>query len=247
MLKNTFAFLEGIGPKTEKMLINAGILSWDDFLSASAIRGISQKRKSYYDIKLRNAKKAALEGNAEFFANLLPQREMWRLYPMFRDSCIFLDIEVDSKGKIILLTLFNRFETKTLVGGIHLDKATIESQLSNSNLLITYNGSAFDVPKLKQQLGVTITIPHLDLKPLCQRLGLKGGLKYIEHEIRIHRPPHLHGRPVDAWKSFLASGDREYLDLLVQYNQEDAVNLYQLIEKCLTKLENQKNRRLDTC
>jgi uncharacterized protein len=97
---------------------------------------------------------------------------------------------------------------------------------------VTYNGSAFDMVKLKK-FGVTFIVPHLDLKPLCSRLGLKGGLKNIEKQLGIFRPDHLQGSAVDAWKAFWASGDKEWLQLLVDYNEADAVNLHQLAEKCI--------------
>ncbi len=68
-------------------------------------------------------------------------------------------------------------------------------------------------------------MPHIDLKPLCVNLELKGGLKEVEKVLNLKRPPHLYGNPVELWKTFHASGDREYLDLLLEYNREDCENL----------------------
>ena len=235
MIEHSFIFLEGIGRKTEERLWKMGIKTWNDFLK-STIHSISKKRKFYYNRRLEEAKVALIK-DPSYFASVLPQSEMWRLYPIFKDSCCFLDIEVDSKGAIILITLFNRFESKTLVKGMHLDQKNLSHELEKYDLIITYNGSAFDLPKIKKQFNLALKKPHIDLKPLCQRLGLKGGLKDIEQAFNILRPQHLRGSPVQAWKAFWASGDKEYLDLLVQYNEEDAVNLYQLLEKCLLKLK----------
>ncbi len=236
MIDHSFIFLEGIGSKTEEKLWKNGIRTWDDFLRSSSIPGITLRRKAYYDQQLLQAKEALYQQNMGFFFSCLPQREMWRLYQYFRDGCCFFDVEVDGHGKIIVLTLFDRFQSKTLVKGMGLEREVIEKELQKYTLLVTYNGSAFDIPHIKKEFHLELSLPHIDLKPLCQRLGLRGGLKEIERQLGINRPSHLHGHPVDLWKAFWASGDREWLELLVQYNEEDAVNLYHLLEKCLVRM-----------
>ena len=230
MLTHCFAFLEGISPAKEKKLHDTGIRTWDDFLKSERIKGISATKKAYYDRQLLLAQDALVHKNPNYFAELLPQREMWRLYPHFRDVC-FLDIEADSRG-IIVLTLFDKYESKTFVRGVHLEKDTVHQELGKYQLIVTFNGSSYDLPKLKK-FGVEIHVPHIDLKALCQRLKLIGGLKEVEIQLGIHRPQHLRGSATDAWRAFWASGDREYLELLVAYNEQDAVSLYQLMEKCM--------------
>lgn len=211
----------------------AGIRTWQDFLAVERVPGISVGRKAYYDRELTRAERALHERNLAFFVAAFPQREMWRLYARFNDSCYFLDIEVDGHGQIIVVTVFDRFECKTLVRNVNLEKKKLEAALEGCGMLVTYNGSAFDIPKLRKQLGVRLNMPHVDLKPLCQRLGLVGGLKEVEIKLGIERPRHLRGHAVDAWKALWASGDKEWLDLLIQYNEEDTVNLYRIVEKCM--------------
>jgi uncharacterized protein len=233
MIENSFVFLEGIGLETERKLWEQGVSTWGDFLSQDVV-GISSKRKGYYDRKLVEAKKALQRKDVGYFSRILPQREMWRLYGHF--SCCFLDIEVDGAGEIIVVTLFDKFESKTLVRGMHLERGVLLKELSQYGMLVTYNGSAFDIPKIEKFIGKKLAVPHIDLKALCHRLGLKGGLKEVERQLGIIRPQHLQGSAVDAWKAYLASGDREYLELLVEYNEADAVNLHQLVEKCLGRV-----------
>ena len=88
---------------------------------------------------------------------------------------------------------------------------------------------AEDLPKLKK-LGVRFEMIHIDLKPLCVNLGLVGGLKEVEKMLELGRPTHLYGNPIDLWQAFHASGDKEYLDLLLEYNREDCENLKGLME-----------------
>src|SRR3989338_7926775 len=174
MLTNCFTFMDGISSAKQAKLRGFGITTWDDFLKTQTIRGISAERKVYYDRQLRLAQDAFTHKNANYFAELLPQREMWRLYPHFRDVC-FLDIEADSRG-IIVLTLFDKYESKTFVRGVHLGKDTVNQELGKYQLIVTFNGSSYDLPKLKK-FGVEIHVPHIDLKALCQRLKLICGLK----------------------------------------------------------------------
>lgn len=48
-------------------------------------------------------------------------------------------------------------------------------------MVVTFNGSSFDLPKLKKELQMMIGMSHINLKPLCVNLGLKRGLKDIEN------------------------------------------------------------------
>ena len=239
MIEECFQFLDGIGEKKERLLNKQNVRTWEDFLRARTLSGISLQRKSHYDRLLQLARKALLQQDTGYFSTL-QQREMWRLYPSFKNNCCFVDIEADRKG-VIVLTIFDRFESTTFVRGVHLEKEIVQKELDKYNLIVTYNGSAFDLLHLKR-MGIVITQPHIDLKPLCERLGLAGGLKEIEKTVGIQRPAHLRGSATDAWKAFWASGDREYLELLVAYNEQDAVSLYQLMEWCQKRIKMSKTK-----
>ncbi|MBI2665462.1 ribonuclease H-like domain-containing protein [Candidatus Woesearchaeota archaeon] len=251
MIKNTFVFLERISTKKEESIWKQGIKDWNDFLHAKKVKGISPKIKLYYDRRIREAQHALLENNSSYFLGKLPSVEMWRLYHYFREEEGFLDIEVDSYGKIVLVGISNYYDSHFFVRGANLDNNLITKELSKYKMIITFNGSSFDLPKLRKQLGVDVIIPHLDLKPLCVNLGLKGGLKQVEKELHLNRPKHLYGNPVDLWKAFHASGDRDYLALLIEYNKEDIENLKGVVEWCYRdrsgKVYKQLNYYSDPC
>jgi uncharacterized protein YprB with RNaseH-like and TPR domain len=44
------------------------------------------------------------------------------------------------------------------------------------------------------------------------------------------------GDPITLWRMYRATGDRWYLNLLVEYNQEDAVNLQRIADNIYNKL-----------
>ncbi len=225
MIKDSFVFLEKISKGKEEAIWKQGIKDWHDFMSAEKIKGMAEEKKWYYNRKIAEAQQALKENNSAYFLRKLPSKEMWRLYPYFKDECCFVDIETDSYGKIAIVGISDYYNTNTFVKGFNLEKETIEKELQKYKIMVTFNGSSFDLPKIKKQLQVEIVIPHIDLKPLCVNLGLKGGLKEVEKVLNLKRPPHLYGNPVELWKAFHASGDKEYLELLIDYNKEDIENL----------------------
>ena len=235
MIERSFTFLDGIGEQGEENLHSQGVLTWTDFLAQSDVKGMSYKRKAFYDRRLRQAQRALMKKDHEYFLKILPQKHTWRLYNTFKSEALYLDIEIDQRGSIILVGLYDGFDTKILVKGVNLEGSLLQSELDKYKMIITFNGSAFDLPKLKKR-GIKLNALHMDLKHACQKLGLGGGLKEVELQLNLNRPQHLRGNPIDLWKAFHASGDREYLDLLIRYNEEDIVNLKPLAERCYREL-----------
>ncbi|NQV91798.1 ribonuclease H-like domain-containing protein [Candidatus Woesearchaeota archaeon] len=222
MIRNSFIFLEKVKKRKEQSIWNQNIKNWQDFLK-NDIKGISKTSKEQYNRIIIEAQNALKNDNPNFFINKLPQKEMWRLYEEFKEDCCFLDLEVDSYGRVVVVGISNYYNTNFFVKGVNLN--LIQQELSKYKIVITFNGGAFDLPKLKKELKININMPHIDLKPLCVNLGLKGGLKKVEKILNLKRPKHLYGNPVELWKAFHASGDKEYLELLLDYNREDIENL----------------------
>ena len=237
MIRNSYIFLHGISYKTERNIVNQGVKHWNDFLKIDKIPKISEIRKRDYDKAILLAKQQLIIENASYF-NILPKKETWRLYEYFKDEALFLDLEVDGKKNIILIGLYDGEHTKIFVKNINLDFNLLRREIKKYKLLITFNGSSFDLPLLKKHIP-EINMPHIDLKHCCSRLNLKNGLKEIEKQLDIKRPRNLNGHPVELWKALHASFDREYLDLLVQYNEEDIINLKTIMDYCYNKLKNE--------
>lgn len=226
MLTNSFCFLPGIGKKKEEALWQLGILTWEQFLQTKDIQGIPQKQK--YDHLLQEAKQKIREDDSGYFAQHFPPGEIWRLYSLFKDDVLFLDIEADSKGPIVI-GMYDKEKTMVMVRGVNMEKEILFSAFAGKRLLVSFNGKSCDVPRINAYFNIILpSLPHIDLRHLCPRMGLKGGLKKVEKEVGIQRE--FYGSPTAAWKAFFASGDREYLDLIIKYNEEDIVHLYPLME-----------------
>ena len=67
MIESTFCFLSGVGPTTERRLWGDGLITWSDFLSAPAIRGIGPARKALYDEGIAAAQERRARDDARYF------------------------------------------------------------------------------------------------------------------------------------------------------------------------------------
>ncbi len=109
--------------------------------------------------------------------------------------------------------------------------------LEKAHTLYTYNGSRFDLPFIKEKLGLDLEehIYHQDLMYSCWKRGLYGGLKRIEEKLGITRKlKNIDGKmAVILWNHYIEYGDIYALRLLLEYNREDVINLKILKEKLL--------------
>lgn len=232
MIQKSFIFLPKINKKTEENIWNQGITSWSKFLESKRIKGISKIRKVFLDSCINRAKIAYRNSDISWFKENWPSSETWRLYDYFKDECCFIDIE----GDINIIGIFDGYQTRTMIRHINFDKRILRDELNKYKLIITYNGGSYDLPKLEKYFNLSNELIHIDLKTACRRIGLIGGLKLIEKELSIKRSSHLYGSAASCYRTFLASGKREWLEGLVEYNEQDCMSLKTIIEYCYLKL-----------
>ncbi len=150
----------------------------------------------------------------------------------------YLDIETtglspwQSDITVIGIALSDGRETEVvqLLEGTLGRSGLLDAVKAASNLY-TYNGSRFDLPFIREKLGVDLSghLHHRDLMLDCWNRGLYGGLKAVERRLGI--PRQLEGMSgLDAvilWKKY-KRGDRQALATLLEYNKEDVTNLARL-------------------
>jgi hypothetical protein len=246
MIQNSFIFLDKISGKKEKLVWESGIANWDRFLETEQIKGISRQRKFFYNTQIRKAQSALSSSDSSYFINKLPSDENWRLYEHFKDETCFLDIETNGIGPgsyITVIGLFDGYDTRTMIQGINFNKEELKKELSKYKLIVTFNGAAFDIPFIRKRYpGLLPNIPNFDLKHACAKIGLTGGLKHIEKKLGIERQNKVvsglnGGDAYRLWRMYRASGNRHYLKLLVEYNEEDCINLKQIADFVVRQLK----------
>lgn len=244
MIMNSFIMLDGIGRTGEQRIWQSGIHDWQEFRN-SEINGISFGRKSMLDIQLAEAGKALVQYDSCFFKKILPSREAWRLFRHFRDDALYIDIETTGLSTHAAITVIGTFDGKdmhTMVKGINLDSRTLRQKLSACKMIISFNGASFDLPFIERQYpGCLPNVPHIDLRQVCAATGLCGGLKSIERQLGIPRREmieNIHGGDaVTLWRMYNATGDTYYRDLLLEYNEEDTVNLQRVADIAVSRIE----------
>jgi uncharacterized protein len=194
MIESSFCFLSGAGRRTERRFWQEGIRSWADFLSTSSIPGIGFRRKALYDDPVAHAKDHRDREDARYFAITLHSRDQWRVYEWLRPRAVYLDIETNSFGQITVVGLYGQGRSTALVRGESFNRRRLCEELAQYDLLVTFNGTAFDLPVLLASIeGLPLDQPHIDLCLLARQLGYRGGLKAIELQLGIERRLELQG------------------------------------------------------
>jgi|Deesub1362A_J573_1020465.scaffolds.fasta_scaffold00105_15 hypothetical protein len=245
MIKNSFILLDNVGYLKERKIWGQGIFTWDDFISQNRIDGLSVDVKKKHDKELELALFHLEKEIPHYFCYRLPRSEHWRLYDELGRKACFLDIETTGLGKdhkITVLSIYNGKNTKTFVNGINLTEENLKRELSKYLMVITFYGSAFDLPFISRSFpSIKFGIPHLDLCFAGRRVGLKGGLKKIERDLGISREEDICTidgyEAVRLWKRWEKYRDRDSLDLLVRYNQYDVINLKPLADTICDKIK----------
>ena len=234
MLKRTFIHLPGVGPRRETHFWRQGLATWEDFLAAKRVQGLSRGRLDWLKAELTGSLEHTRD--AAYFADRLQAGEHWRLFQHFRPRTAYLDIETTGKvwpGLLVTVAgLYDGGKMRQFVQGDNLGE--FPQALAEFDLLVTFNGTQFDLPVLKAYFpALSLPPAHVDLRFLMARLGFKGGLKRIEPRFGIRRPKAVNGMDgymaVLLWQRY-QRGDKGALDLLLSYNREDVVNLEVLMD-----------------
>lgn len=154
----------------------------------------------------------------------------------------YLDIETTGLSQdydditVIGIYLCNNTEDKLIqLYGDQVTKDNLIKALQGVRKIYTYNGKRFDLPFIDTFLGINLEaeFEHHDLMYHCWNYNLKGGFKAVERQLQIPRETEgITGLDaVRLWWQYQDYYDEDALNLLLQYNKEDAVNLKTLREK----------------
>ena len=161
-----------------------------------------------------------------------------KLYEELKPHALCIDIEVTHyNGPISVLGTYEpkdgEIHYNSFIKGHNLTKENLMNIFSKCKLLIVYNGLRFDIPKINEEfLGV---IPKemqiLDIFCLARKIGLGTNLKILENTLGIERMTGDHkGKAIRLWQQYSRYQDKKALQMLLEYNKQDVINLYPIIE-----------------
>jgi uncharacterized protein YprB with RNaseH-like and TPR domain len=233
MLQNTFIHIQSIGAITEQRLWESGLSNWDAFSDDISIP-LSGKRRYLLQQGIDESRQHLYQNNPVYFSKCLPANQSWRLFPEFRDSTAYLDIETTGLdrqfNKITTIALYDGQEIKTYVNGQNL--YDFIEDIEQYKVIVTYNGKSFDIPFIESFLNIRLNHAQIDLRYVLYSLGFRGGLKGIERELGTDRGDL---RDVDGffavllWDEFVKTENRQTLETLLAYNVQDTITLETLM------------------
>lgn len=235
MLRQTFLHIAGVGYRTEERLWRSGVRAWEDVSRARLERVVPPGLGRRVADAVSDSEDALGRGRYRYFADRLPVREHWRAWPEFRNRVAFLDIETTGldlgRNAVTVVGLYDGRRKRSFVRGENLED--LPKVLGDARLLVTFNGSRFDLPFLRRAFPrMRLDQIHVDLLGPLRRLGFRGGLKAIERRLGIERSDATAGMQgsdaVRLWEAY-ERGEEDALDLLREYNLEDVVNLEPLM------------------
>lgn len=245
MLTRSWVLFEGVGDVTEAKLWSQGLHDWtDDRCFDEACRFFPKLTSQ--SVQRERALKALKKKDVRSLSESLPQNEQWRLWELFGEDAVFVDIETNGLGswaKITVLGTYFRGKYRAFINGRDLDQAWV--YLNQASLVVTFNGKQFDVPFIERHFEESLELPHIDLRFVAASLGYRGGLKKIEPQFGIERTAEIKAvngyEAVALWKRF-ERGDERALKLLIDYNQADVEGLPHIMSGCWDrKLDERKN------
>ena len=233
MLQNTFIHIQAIGAITEQRLWDTGLRDWDSFSDDISIP-LSVGRKYFLEKGIEESKRHLYQDNPGYFSKQLPSNQSWRLFPEFRESTVYLDIETTGLDRyfndITTIALYDGNEIKTYVQGQNLNDFIEDIQ--KYKLIVTYNGKSFDIPFIEHHFNIRLDHAQIDLRYVLYSLGYRGGLKGCERQLGMDRGElsDIDGFfAVLLWDEYIKTKNQQTLDTLLAYNIQDTVTLENLM------------------
>ncbi len=238
MIQASFSCLKGLGTSVEARLWQLGCLSWDQFAFLPP-KTLSPAKEQQVWEEIRQAQYALDAQWADYFIHRFPKADKIRVLKEFQHKTAYVDIETTGLGRkdtITTIAVLTHDQLRILVKGFN--RKELPCLLKDTKLLVTFNGTRFDLPFLRRHFNIDLTIPHLDLYPILSHMGYKGGQKRCEDAMGIRR---VHSRGLDGahapqlWDQWQHHKDTNALKELIRYNAEDALMLEQLAVRAYNK------------
>ena len=234
MITEALQHIRGVGPVKLQQLTAAGVRSWlDAHNQPDAIPpGL---RQSVLDEASR-CLQAMADNDIHYFVNAFHSQDKWRILSHYLDRCSYFDIEttgLEYDDTITLIVCWHKGALHTFVEHENLDDFL--DLLDDVELLVSFNGSTFDVPRVLDGFHIPeLPCPHVDLRWPCYYANLNGGLKQITSQLGLQRPDDLHDADgslaVELWSRWQHQKDADARELLIRYCAADVLLMLPLAQ-----------------
>lgn len=229
MITEALQHCHGVGPVRLNQLRQSGVRSWHDVISDPK-RIQCGLRDSVLNECLR-CLEALERDDIGYFVNAFAPADRWRILSRYLDRVSYFDIEttgLEFDSTITVIICWHRNELHTFVEHENLDDFL--DLLDEVDLLASFNGSSFDVPKLLDSFHIPeLPCPHLDLRWPAHYRNLTGGLKHISARLGVSRPPDLTDADgelaVRLWYDWQNHQDTAAREQLIRYCAADVLLL----------------------
>jgi uncharacterized protein len=243
LIDRSFLHCPGVGPVTQDRLKKAGYQTWKDCLDNEAVLPVSGNKRRKIITELGRSMKALEKNDLGYLIDIFPVREHWRILAANMDRAVYMDIETSGLSRydsfVTLITCSRNGQFSDFVYGENLDEFL--DYLDPSMLLVTFNGTSFDLPFLEHHFHIPgIGIPHIDLRWIAYHAGYKSGLKEIEGKMGIERPEELKnisGEQAVFLFHMWQAGKNWARDKLIQYCRADVSATRIIAEKIINSLK----------
>ena len=232
MITEALLHCAGVGPAKLAKLHASGIRSWSDVLERPE-QIPAGLRPSLVD-SCQKAFTALHQNDIRFFVQQLAAQDKWRILSQYCHEATYFDIEttgLEYDATISVIVCWHRGQLHSFVEHENLDDFL--DLLDDVRLLVSFNGSSFDVPRVLDGFHIPdLPCPHLDVRWSCYHRGLTGSLKTITDRLGFRRPADLRladgEMAVQLWNDWLRRRNQTARSLLLRYCGADVLLLKML-------------------
>ncbi len=243
MIDQTFLHCTQIGPHKDRRIREAGYRTWKDCLDYPGDLPFSSALKESFLKELVECQEALEFEDLQFLVSRFPTKEHWRFLLEYGADATYFDIETSGLSPydsiVTTISAYRSGQIYSYFTDENLDDFL--DLIDESNLLVTFNGSSFDIPYLERTYNVPdLGCAHVDLRWICYHQKLEGGLKRIESSLAIKRPVELKG--VDGFEAVLLyrrwlKGDLRAKKRLIRYCNADAISTCLVSNTILNRID----------
>lgn len=241
LIRQAYDHLPGIGPERLRRIHALQIRDWQDLLRRAPEIPLGIRRREQIAARVAACEHALAARDLGFLVRTLAPRDHWRILAEFFPQAAYFDIEtagLHDDSPITHIACYARGALHSYVR--HENLTAFLDQLENIELLVSFNGASFDVPKVLREFHIpALPCPHIDLRWLCYHARQRGGLKSIERALGIQRPADVRGMNGDdavwLWTLWEHHGNRTARERLIRYGCADALALEYLAATLLRR------------